>query len=130
MATSGLLEPVANPVLDCVRCGLEMIAAAQALASRWNVRIGIHSGPVVAGVLGRRQYLFDLWGDTVNTAARMEANGVPGSITLSKEAWQHIAHCCRGESRGLVPVKGKGDLEVFRLEEILRDTEDSARRRQ
>jgi class 3 adenylate cyclase len=81
-------------------------------------------------VLGRRQYLFDLWGDTVNTAARMEANSVPGSITLSKEAWQCIAHCCRAESQGLVPVKGKGDLEVFRLKEIVRDNEDFARRRQ
>jgi class 3 adenylate cyclase len=130
MATSGLLEPVDNPVLNCVQCGQEMIAAAHGLITGWSVRIGIHSGPVVAGVLGRRQYLFDLWGDTVNTAARMEANGVPGSITLSKKAWQGIAHCCRGESRGLVPVKGKGDLEVFRLQEILRDTEDFACRRQ
>jgi class 3 adenylate cyclase len=130
MATSGLMEPVDNPVLNCVQCGQEMIAAAHGLNTGWSVRIGIHSGPVVAGVLGRRQYLFDLWGDTVNTAARMEANGVPGSITLSKKAWQGIAHCCRGESRGLVPVKGKGDLEVFRLQEILRDTEDFACRRQ
>lgn len=128
MATSGLLERVENPVLNCIHCGQEMIASAQALPTRWNVRIGIHSGPVVAGVLGRRQYLFDLWGDTVNTAARMETYGVPGSITLSKEAWQHIAHCCRGESRGLVPVKGKGDLEVFRLQEIIGDAENSARR--
>ncbi|HLJ92284.1 MAG TPA: adenylate/guanylate cyclase domain-containing protein [Gemmataceae bacterium] len=126
MATSGLLEPAENPVLNCIQCGQELIASAQALVTRWNVRIGIHSGPVVAGVLGRRQYLFDLWGDTVNTAARMEANGVPGSITLSKEAWQQIAHCCRGESRGLVSVKGKGDLEVFRLQEIIRDAKDFA----
>ena len=52
MAVAGLLTPVENPVLNCVRCGLEMIAAAPRLAAEWNVRVGIHVGPVVAGVLG------------------------------------------------------------------------------
>src|SRR5262249_5605340 len=71
MAASGLLHRVENPVLNCVRCGLEMIAAAQALPTDWNLRVGVHVGQVVAGVIGHRQYLFDLWGDTVNTAARL-----------------------------------------------------------
>src|SRR5262249_44086180 len=117
--TAGLLRRVENPVLSCVRCGLEMIAAAQCLQTQWNVRIGIHSGPVVAGVLGHRQYLFDLWGDTVNTAARMESHGVPGLITLSGDAWQQIAHCCRSESRDVIPVKGKGTMEVVRFREFI-----------
>lgn len=115
MATAGLLKAVENPVLTCVRCGAEMIAVARELPERWNVRVGIHVGPVVAGVLGRGQYSFDLWGDTVNTAARMESHGVAGSITLSGTAWQQVANRCRGEVLGNVQVKGKGPLEVVRF---------------
>ena len=70
---------------------------------------------MVAGVIGKRQYLFDLWGDTVNTAARMENQGEPGSINLSSTAWQQIAGRCEGKSRGPVPVKGKGEMEMIRF---------------
>jgi class 3 adenylate cyclase len=116
MAAAGLLRPVENPVLACVRLGREMIAALEALPIRWQVRVGIHIGPVVAGVLGKRQYLFDLWGDTVNTAARMESHGVPGAITLSREAWERIADLAHGTSVGPVPIKGKGALEMIRFD--------------
>jgi CheY-like chemotaxis protein len=115
MAVAGLLTPDPNPVLSCVQCGLEMIAAAPQVTALWNVRVGIHVGPVVAGVLGRRQYLFDLWGDTVNTAARMESSGVAGTISLSRAAWERVADYYAGEFVGAVPVKGKGNLDVFRL---------------
>ena len=115
MAVAGLLTPVENPVLNCVRCGLEMVAAAPRVTAQWNVRVGINVGPVVAGVLGRRQYLFDLWGDTVNTAARMESSGVAGTISLSRAAWEHVAAHYQGEFVGAIPVKGKGNLDVFRL---------------
>jgi class 3 adenylate cyclase len=71
---------------------------------------------VVAGVLGKRQYLFDLWGDTVNTAARMESQGVPGHITMTRGAWQRIADRGRGTSLGPVPIKGKGYLEMIRFD--------------
>jgi class 3 adenylate cyclase len=119
MAAAGLLKRVENPVVSCVRCGLDMIAATQRLPTGWNLRVGVHAGQVVAGVLGRRQYLYDLWGDTVNTAARMESHGVPGSVALSGDAWQRIAHCCRGEELGAVKVKGKGDLRMVRFVEFL-----------
>ena len=119
MAASGLLNPAANPVLNAVRCGQEMIAAAQALPVGLPVRIGIHVGPVVAGVLGRRQYLYDVFGDTVNTAARMESQGEPGSITLSEHAWARVAEQCRGESLGAVQVKGKGLMTVYRFQEFI-----------
>jgi class 3 adenylate cyclase len=115
MAAAGLLKKCDNPVLSCVRCGLELIAAARRLPTGWDVRVGIHAGRVVAGVLGRRQYLYDLWGDTVNTAARMESHGVAGAVTLSADAWRRVAHCCRGETLGTVHVKGKGDLEMMRF---------------
>jgi CheY-like chemotaxis protein len=118
MAAAGLLEKVENPVLSCIHCGLEMVAATQALPTHWNLRVGIHVGPVVAGVIGKRQYLFDLWGDTVNTAARMESHGTPGAITLSGAAWAQVAHRCRGESR-VLKVKGKSDMELFRFDGFL-----------
>ncbi len=67
-------------------------------------------------MLGRRQYLFDLFGDTVNTAARMESYGVAGSITLTTTAWAQVADRCVGELLGAVPIKGKGVLEMVRFE--------------
>jgi class 3 adenylate cyclase len=115
MAVGGLLEPLPAPVLNSVRCGLEMIASTQRLPNGWNLRVGIHIGQVVAGVLGKRQNLFDLWGDTVNTAARMESNGEPGFVTLSPEAWQTIRGFSRGKRRRLI-VKGKGEMELIRFE--------------
>jgi class 3 adenylate cyclase len=120
MAAAGLLQQSAEcPVQTCIRCGLEMQQAAQALPTNWNVRVGINFGPVMAGIIGRRQYLFDLWGDTVNTAARMESQGVAGAITLSALAWERVAHCCRGDSLGQIKVKGKGPMEMFRFREFL-----------
>jgi class 3 adenylate cyclase len=116
MGVAGLLRPVKAPVMHCIRCGQEMIAAAQALPAMWKVRVGIHVGPVVAGVIGRRQYLFDLWGDSVNMAARMESHGIPGAITLSKAAWRDVAARCVGESLGSVAVKGKGQAEMYRFD--------------
>jgi CheY-like chemotaxis protein/class 3 adenylate cyclase len=118
MAASGLLERAANPVLNCIRCGQEMIAATRVIPG-WDLRVGIHLGAVVAGVIGRRQYLFDLWGDTVNTAARMESHGIPGAITLSRAAWDRVAADCDGEPL-FVTVKGKGKLEMVRFKGFLR----------
>lgn len=116
MAASGLLTNQENPVLSCVRCGRELIAASHALPTNWSVRVGIHVGQVVAGVLGHRQYQYDLWGDTVNEAQRIEHYGVADAVTLSVEAWQHIADISRGESLGPLPVKGKGMLEIIRFD--------------
>ena len=56
------------------------------------MRVGIHVGPVIAGLVGRRQFLFDIWGDTVNTAARIESHGIAGAINVSGDAWQDLYH--------------------------------------
>ncbi|MCP4540048.1 MAG: response regulator [Chloroflexi bacterium] len=115
MAAAGLLKPLDNPVLNCVNCGLEMISTAWSLSAQWQVRIGVHVGPVMAGVVGHRQYLFDLWGDTVNTAQRIESYGMVDSVNLSQVAWTQVSDQCQGESMGLVAVRGKGELEIFRV---------------
>ncbi len=112
MAAAGLLEPVANPVQACVECGLEMFEVAKQTPPYWELRIGIHVGSVVAGVLGNRHDLFDLWGDTVNTAARLEQSGMPSRITLSRLAWQTIEHQAHGIPLGEVDLKGKGPVEI------------------
>lgn len=116
MATAGLLQPVDNPVLCCLELAIDMQAATRRIASHWQIRTGIHVGPVVAGVLGRQQFQFDLWGDTVNTAARMVAAALPGRVALSEQAFRRVRGCALGKSLGRLDVKGKGKMEVFLFE--------------
>jgi adenylate cyclase len=118
MATSGLLAPAANPALDCVRCGLAMIAKAKQLPPHWKVRVGVHAGPVMAGVVGRRKYQYDVWGDTVNTAARMEQAAPPGSICVTADTWQLVAAHCHGIRQGNVEIKGKGTLDLYCIDRL------------
>jgi class 3 adenylate cyclase len=90
-----------------------MVALAQTLPARWQVRVGVHVGPVVAGVVGRRKYQYDIWGDAVNTAARMQGAASPGSLCVNKETWNLVAERCSGRSLGHINVKGKGEQELF-----------------
>jgi class 3 adenylate cyclase len=119
MATAGLLKPVEDPVLNAVKCGLEMVSSARRLTAKWNVRVGIHVGPVMAGVVGHRQFLFDLWGDTVNTAARVESEGLDGAVNVSRPAWERVVGRCLGGSLGRIPLKGRGEMEIFRIDGLL-----------
>lgn len=80
-----------------------------------NVRIGIHTGPVVAGVIGKKKFIYDVWGDTVNTASRMESHGVPGSIQVSEATYEAVKDRFDFEPRGTITVKGKGEMRTYFL---------------
>jgi adenylate cyclase len=118
MATAGLLIPLENPALNCASCGLDMVAVARKLRPRWQVRVGIHVGPVIAGVVGHRKYQYDIWGDAVNTASRMQAAANAGSVCVNKETWNLIAKHCRGRPLGRINVKGKGKQELFLVDAL------------
>ena len=100
MATANLLEPHADPVMAGVRFAFEMVEAARRNPAGWQIRLGIHVGSVVAGVIGRSKFSFDLWGDTVNTAARLSDLGAEGAVYLSGAAW----HGSRGAARAVASV--------------------------
>lgn len=112
MATAGLLRYVENPALAAAECGLAMVEAARAHPAGWQVRVGVHQGPVVAGVLGKRNFVFDLWGDTVNVAARVAAEAEPGSVVVTGGMWPFLADDCQGRALGRTALKGKGKVEL------------------
>ena len=112
MAVAGLLVPSADPVMASLRCAFDMAEAARRGPPAWQLRVGIHIGPVIAGVVGRQKFAFDLWGDTINVAARLSEFGAAGSIHLSGDAWSRVEGRCHGRRLGLVTLKGKGRVEI------------------
>jgi class 3 adenylate cyclase len=80
---------------------------------KWSLRVGIHSGPVVAGVVGKRKYAFDIWGDTVNIASRMESSGEAGRVNISAYTYDLIQDEFDCDYRGKVGAKGKGEIDMY-----------------
>jgi class 3 adenylate cyclase len=91
------------------------VATTPVAGRHLSLRIGISSGPVTAGIIGTHKFAYDLWGDTVNVASRMESSGVPGSIQISPESYDLLKDAYVCEPRGLVDVKGKSPMETYLL---------------
>ena len=120
MVAAGVPRPRPDHAHALARMALEMTDRARDSISVHSpfdleLRIGISSGPVVAGVIGRRRFLYDLWGDTVNMASRMESHGAPGTIQITRATWDLLRDDFVAERRGLVSVKGKGQVETWNL---------------
>lgn len=79
----------------------------------FQFRAGIHSGPLVAGIVGIKKFAYDIWGDTVNLAARMEQNGMGGKVNISSQTYELVKQHFRTEPRGKLPAKNKGDIEMY-----------------
>jgi len=120
LAVAGVPRARADHARAAADMALEAMDAARRLARPDGepllLRIGLHSGPVVAGVIGQSRLVYDLWGDTVNVARRMEAQGTPGRIQLSWATRDRLGDAFRLSERGLVPIKGGGEVRTFWLE--------------
>lgn len=119
LGVAGMLMKSENPVLDCIKYGQELIRESEKLASQWKLHVGINYGTAIGGIVGHRQYLFDVFGDTVNTAANVQSISQPNSVYLSKEAWNQVSGICKGQSLGEIKIKGKNPLEIFICEEVI-----------
>lgn len=97
--------------------GLDMLRFVGTMAAdlgyRLELRVGVHTGPLAAGVIGTRKFSYDLWGDTVNVASRLESHGVVGAVQISEKTWLRTRERIAAEPRGPVPLKGRGEVPTF-----------------
>jgi adenylate cyclase len=119
MVAAGVPTPRPDHARALALMALEMVEAMSSADEvahlGLELRVGINSGPVVAGVIGRKRFLYDLWGDAVNTASRMESHGAAGRVQITRATYELLADEFEVEPRGTIEVKGKGELEVWYL---------------
>jgi len=105
-------QAIANLALEMQR---ELEQFNQTSRYSFELRIGIHTGPAIAGVIGIKKFVYDIWGDSVNIASRMESHGLPGKIQVSEQTYQRLKDCYSFEDRGAIEVKGKGKMQTYLL---------------
>jgi adenylate cyclase len=119
MAAAGIPERQSDHAVRIARLAPRMLAAvddiAKALDLKLQARIGIHTGPMVAGVIGTHKFVYDVWGDTVNTASRMESHSLPGRIQISAATRTALGDRFKFEPRGMIDIRGKGMMETYFL---------------
>lgn len=119
MVVAGLPEPRADHAKAMIALALDMIDVAEEINASgdfpFSLRIGVNSGPVVAGVIGDRKFAYDLWGDTVNVAARMESHGRPGLIQISEATRKELGDAVNVDPLGHIDVKGKGSMATYAI---------------
>lgn len=114
-----------NPI-DVVLAGLRIREFMEELRKQkevlgqhyWEIRIGIHTGPLIAGVVGKRKFAYDIWGDTVNTASRMESSGEPGKVNISGNTYELVKEYFDCTHRGKIPAKNKGEIDMYFVNRI------------
>jgi adenylate cyclase len=124
MCAGGLPAPNTTNPVDVVKCGIEICrfmhnykqSRMEQNQPFFEVRIGIHTGPVVSGIVGLKKFAYDIWGDTVNTAARMESSGIPGSVNISGDTYQFIKDHFKCSYRGKIEAKNKGLIDMYLVE--------------
>lgn len=117
MVVGGLPAPRSDHAQAVIEMALDMQQELCQLTARkgepLSIRIGINTGPVVAGVIGTKKFIYDLWGDAVNTASRMESHGVAGAIQVTASTYELCRDKYVFEERGVIQVKGKGEMTVY-----------------
>ena len=132
MCAGGIPEKNRTNPVEVILAALEMKAYMNNLKKTsqlegmkyWDIRIGIHTGTVVAGVVGQKKLSYDIWGDTVNTASRMESSGEAGKINISGTTYEFVKEFFTCEFRGKMPVKYKGELEMYFVNGIVPELSD------
>jgi len=119
MVAAGVPSPRPDHAHALARMALDMQTAMGSVGGVGHLglelRVGINSGPVIAGVIGRKRFLYDLWGDAVNTASRMESHGTSGRIQITRATKELLEDEFVCEPRGTIPIKGKGEIEAWYL---------------
>jgi class 3 adenylate cyclase len=119
MVVGGVPLPVTDHAVRCADMALAMLEVVEAFnvrtKQRWQIRVGMHTGPVVAGIIGSKKFAYDLWGDTVNIASRLESHGEPGMIQVSQATAFLLAKDFWLEKRGPIELKNRGEMMAYRL---------------
>ncbi|MFN8612525.1 MAG: adenylate/guanylate cyclase domain-containing protein [Vulcanimicrobiota bacterium] len=115
MVAGGLPEPHPDHLACMAWLSLQMHQVVREAYQGLSLRVGLHVGSVIAGVIGRRKFIYDVWGETVNTASRLESHGAPERVHVSRAVQQRLADRFEFEPRGVIELKGKGPCETFFL---------------